>query len=93
VSPVRYELEFYIPEDAILHSHRRKNIKSYTVIRMYGKQHAIKTYGGSGGRDQPSLTSALTKVSGQSRGLAPCAYCRRLTVVIAVATEVCVEQL
>jgi hypothetical protein len=31
VSPVKYELGFYIPEDAILHSHRRENIKSYTA--------------------------------------------------------------
>jgi hypothetical protein len=30
VSPVRYELGFYIPEDYILHSHRRENLKSYT---------------------------------------------------------------
>jgi hypothetical protein len=30
VSPVRYELVLYIPEDAILHSHRRENLKSYT---------------------------------------------------------------
>jgi hypothetical protein len=29
VSPVRYELGFYIPEDNILHSHRRENLKSY----------------------------------------------------------------
>jgi hypothetical protein len=28
VSPVRYELGFYIPDD-ILHSHRRENLKSY----------------------------------------------------------------
>jgi hypothetical protein len=31
VSPVKYELGFYIPEDAILHSHRREKLKSYTV--------------------------------------------------------------
>jgi hypothetical protein len=31
VSPVRYELVFYIPEDGILHSHRRENLKSYAV--------------------------------------------------------------
>jgi hypothetical protein len=31
VSPVRYELGFYIPEDGILHSHRRENFKSYTA--------------------------------------------------------------
>jgi hypothetical protein len=28
VSPVKYELGFYIPEDDILHSHRRENPKS-----------------------------------------------------------------
>jgi hypothetical protein len=28
VSPVKYELGFYIPEDAILHGHRRENLKS-----------------------------------------------------------------
>jgi hypothetical protein len=31
VSPVKYELGFYIPEDGILYSHRRGNIKSYAV--------------------------------------------------------------
>jgi hypothetical protein len=29
VSPVRYELGFYIPEDAIFHSHCREHLKSY----------------------------------------------------------------
>jgi hypothetical protein len=29
VSPLRYELGFYIPEDGILRSHRRENHKSY----------------------------------------------------------------
>jgi hypothetical protein len=27
VSPVRYELGFYIPEDGILHGHSRDNLK------------------------------------------------------------------
>jgi hypothetical protein len=31
VSPVKYELDFYIPEDGILHSHRRENLKSWAV--------------------------------------------------------------
>jgi hypothetical protein len=31
MSPVKYELGFYIPEDDILHSHRRESLKSYTV--------------------------------------------------------------
>jgi hypothetical protein len=30
VSPVKYEVGFYIPEDGILHSHRREYLKSYT---------------------------------------------------------------
>jgi hypothetical protein len=32
VFPVRYELRSYIPEDGILHSHRRENLKSYTEL-------------------------------------------------------------
>jgi hypothetical protein len=31
VPPVKYELGFYIPEDDILHSHCRENLKSYSV--------------------------------------------------------------
>jgi hypothetical protein len=30
--PLRYELGFYIPEDGILHSHRRENLKSYVAL-------------------------------------------------------------
>jgi hypothetical protein len=32
MSPVKYELRFYIPEDDILHSHRRENLKSYIAL-------------------------------------------------------------
>jgi hypothetical protein len=33
VSPVRYKLGVYIPgDDAIFHSHRRDNLKSYMVL-------------------------------------------------------------
>jgi hypothetical protein len=34
MSPVKYELGFYIPEDDILHSHRREILKSckYAVL-------------------------------------------------------------
>jgi hypothetical protein len=32
VSPLRYELSFYIPEDGILHSQHRENIKSYMAL-------------------------------------------------------------
>jgi hypothetical protein len=29
VSPVRYELRMFIPEDGTLHSHRRESLKCY----------------------------------------------------------------
>jgi hypothetical protein len=32
VSPVRYELCFYIPEDGILHSDSHENLKSHTFL-------------------------------------------------------------
>jgi hypothetical protein len=32
MSPVKYELGFDIPEDDILHSHRRENPKPYIVL-------------------------------------------------------------
>jgi hypothetical protein len=32
VSPVKYEMGFYMPEDAILHSHRRENLRSYIEL-------------------------------------------------------------
>jgi hypothetical protein len=34
VSPARYELGFYIPEDGILHSHCRENLKSSRTIEI-----------------------------------------------------------
>jgi hypothetical protein len=30
--PVKYELGFYIPEDDILHSDRRENLKPYIAL-------------------------------------------------------------
>jgi hypothetical protein len=30
--PMTYEVGFYIPEDGILHSHCRENIKSYIAL-------------------------------------------------------------
>jgi hypothetical protein len=29
---VKYELGFFIPEDGILHNHRRENLKSYIQL-------------------------------------------------------------
>jgi hypothetical protein len=42
VSPMRYELGFYIPED-ILHSHRRENLKSYMLEGLLDFQWAVLT--------------------------------------------------
>jgi hypothetical protein len=41
VSPVRYELGFYIPEDGFLHSHRRENFESYIHNFIYCDQDEI----------------------------------------------------
>jgi hypothetical protein len=35
VFPVRYELGFSIPEDGILHGHRRKHFKSYIALTVW----------------------------------------------------------
>jgi hypothetical protein len=35
VFPVRHELRFYIPENGILHSHCRENIKSYIALASW----------------------------------------------------------
>jgi hypothetical protein len=32
MSPVKYELGFYIPEDGIPHSHSSENLKSYITL-------------------------------------------------------------
>jgi hypothetical protein len=36
MSPVRYELGFYIPENGILHSHRSENINSNIALTGWG---------------------------------------------------------
>jgi hypothetical protein len=35
VSPLRYELGLYMPEDDILHSDRRENLKSYIALTSW----------------------------------------------------------
>jgi hypothetical protein len=32
VFPVRYEMDFYISEDGILHSHHSEDLKSYIAL-------------------------------------------------------------
>jgi hypothetical protein len=50
VSPVRYELGFYIPEEDILHSHRRETFKSHTVSGL------LNSSGLSVRRTHPSIS-------------------------------------
>jgi hypothetical protein len=38
VSPVKYEMGLYIPEDDILHSHSRENVKSYNELTSYSSR-------------------------------------------------------
>jgi hypothetical protein len=38
VSPVRYELGFYIPENDIPNSHNRENLKSYIALTGWALQ-------------------------------------------------------
>jgi hypothetical protein len=44
VSPVRYELGVYIPEDGILHSHRRENLKAYSRCLWGGYYHRLLVF-------------------------------------------------
>jgi hypothetical protein len=44
VSPVKYELGFYIPEDTILYSHRRENLKPYIFFLSSSKLMLKKTW-------------------------------------------------
>jgi hypothetical protein len=32
VFPVKYELDFYISDEVIIHSHRRENFRSYIAL-------------------------------------------------------------
>jgi hypothetical protein len=60
VSPVKYELGFYIPEDGILHSDRRENLKTYT-FRSYLRSEAFTA--NESNVKGPSAVSVLTKHS------------------------------
>jgi hypothetical protein len=38
VSPVKYKLGFYVPEDGILHSHRRQGLTTSFVVKLLALQ-------------------------------------------------------
>jgi hypothetical protein len=76
VSPVRYELGSYIPED-ILHSHRRENLKSYFCfwvtygfadpddrsMRKTSPIHYVKEFGQAGTEFSNQSTKTQTTAS------------------------------
>jgi hypothetical protein len=44
VSPVGYEVGFHIPEDGILHSQRRQNLKSYIALTVWALSRRSNVY-------------------------------------------------
>jgi hypothetical protein len=44
MSPVRYELRFYIPEEGVLHSYCRGNLKSYTLLVVYVLKWTLRAF-------------------------------------------------
>jgi hypothetical protein len=52
VSPVKYKLGCYIPEDDILHSHRRESLKSY-ILRPSSHSARIATVEMSANKSDP----------------------------------------
>jgi hypothetical protein len=58
VSPVKYELGFYIPEDGILHSHSRGNLNSYVGIGFDYWRMLVRQGGPS---SSPSVRSVETE--------------------------------
>jgi hypothetical protein len=44
VSPVKYELGFYIPEDGTLHSHLRENLKFYMALTGWAMWRRCNVY-------------------------------------------------
>jgi hypothetical protein len=44
VSPVKYELGFYIQKDDILHSHQRENLKSYRFMSVVGSEYCVAQF-------------------------------------------------
>jgi hypothetical protein len=55
VSPVKYEMGFYIPEDDILHSYRCESLKSYNVISIYIFSGCVQRYPADTLRHTPGL--------------------------------------
>jgi hypothetical protein len=50
VSPVKYEHGLFIPEDDILHSHLRENLKSYVLSPSSRLENGDNTFSETSGR-------------------------------------------
>jgi hypothetical protein len=61
VCPVKYEMGSYNPEDGILHSHRRENLKSYIKYTTFSK---LDLFPASGERRKaPTLSGPLERAN------------------------------
>jgi hypothetical protein len=75
---VKYELGFYIPEDAILHSHRRENLKSYNSSDMWKNAHAAYSPGRHSNQGPRTLCGAVfMSIPGYSRAVGDHEQARR----------------
>jgi hypothetical protein len=61
---VKYELGFYIPEDTILHSHRRENLKSYVPVHVSIRLRVMNNWRQQG-RAFPQYFPTLNQTGGQ----------------------------
>jgi hypothetical protein len=59
VSPVKYELGFYIPEDDILHSHCRENVKLYMLLFVCYGGNSVKNLTGGNARTRKRFVTPL----------------------------------
>jgi hypothetical protein len=67
VSPVKYELGFYIPEDGILLSHRRESLKSQNSDVIPSQVHCFSV-AGKAFSVLKTHTSVLKDVNGELEG-------------------------
>jgi hypothetical protein len=68
VSPVKYELDFYIPDEDILHDHSRENLESYIIGSYSGIANRVQRKKGTRKR------KSLSRCPGRDSNRAPPKY-------------------
>jgi hypothetical protein len=92
VSPMRYEQGFYIPEDGVLHSHRRENLKSYVINDVHRNVNCFKERMQAGNRAyfanlSTGVLVALTTVYRQKSALTSPLNCGRSVGIVREQTK------